>query len=67
MSEYQPPNWRDALRVYAKALRIVVEPAFVAAVMFALGVQWWAFLLLLIVWLPLGRIRIRDLRSEWGG
>lgn len=67
MSVYEPPNWRDALRVYGKALRIVVEPAFVAAVMLALDVQWWGFVLLLIVWLPLARIRIRDLRSEWGG
>lgn len=67
MSEYRSPNWRDALRVYSKALRIVVEPAMVAVVLLALDAPWWGFILLLILWLPLGRIRIRELRSEWVG
>jgi hypothetical protein len=67
MSEYQPPNWRDALRVYAKALRIVVEPAMVAVVMLALGVPWWGFVVLVVLWLPLARIRLRQLRDDWAG
>jgi hypothetical protein len=65
MSDYQPPSWRDALRAYAKALKIIVEPAMVAAFMLALEVPWWAYVLLLVVWLPLGRIRVRELRDEW--
>ena len=65
MSEYQPPNWRDALRVHGKALRIVVEPGLVAMVMLAAGVPWWGFILLLVLWLPLARIRVRQLRDEW--
>jgi hypothetical protein len=65
MSEYQPPNWRDALRAYTKALRIIVEPAIVAVVMLALGAPWWGYLLLLVLWLPLARIRVRELRDEW--
>jgi hypothetical protein len=67
MSEYQPPNWRDALRVYGKALRIVVEPALVAILMLALGVPWWGFLALLVLWLPVARIRVRQLRDDWVG
>ena len=67
MAEYQPPDWRDAFRVYCKALRIVAEPAFVAGAMLLLGVPWWGFVLLLVLWLPLGRIRVRELRNEWSG
>ena len=67
MSEYQPPDWRDALRVYGKALRIIVEPAIVAVVMLPLGVPWWAYLVLVVLWLPLGRIRLRQLRDDWAG
>ena len=37
----------------------------VAAVMLALGVPWWGYLLLLLLWVPLGRIRLRELRNEW--
>lgn len=62
---YQPPHWPDALRIYAKALRIVVEPGLVAIVMLAAGVPWWAYILLLVLWAPLGRIRIRELRNGW--
>ena len=65
MSEYKSTNWRDALRVYIKALRIVFQPTFVAFVMLAIGVPWWAYVVLLIIWLPLGRIRVRELRDEW--
>ncbi len=67
MSEYQPPNWRDAFRVYGKALRIIVEPAIVTVFMLALSVPWWGFILLLMIWLPLCRVRLRDLRREWAG
>jgi hypothetical protein len=67
MAEYKPTGWRDAFRVYSKALRIVVEPAFVAGAMLLLGVPLWGYVLLLILWLPLGRIRVRELRNEWGG
>ena len=63
--DYQPPNWRDALRAYAKALRIAVEPALVAVVMLALNVPWWGYILLLVLWLPLARTRVRELRDEW--
>lgn len=65
MTDYQPPNWHDALRAYAKALRIVVEPAMVAVVMLALDVPWWGYILLLVLWLPLARIPVRELRDEW--
>jgi hypothetical protein len=64
MSEYQPPSWRDAFRIYCKALWVVVEPAMVAGVMLAFGVPWWGFILLLVLWMPLGRIRFRELRDE---
>ena len=62
---YQPPSWSDALRVYGKALRIIVEPAIVAVVMLALDVPWWGFVLLLLLWLPLGRLRVQQLRDDW--
>lgn len=65
MSGYQPPKWRDALRVYGKASRIVAEPALVAGLMFIAGVPWWGFILLLVLWLPLARIRVRELREDW--
>jgi hypothetical protein len=65
MPGYHPPSWRDALRVYGKALRIVVEPALVAIVMLALGVPWWGFILMLVLWLPLARIRVRALQDDW--
>jgi uncharacterized membrane protein YdbT with pleckstrin-like domain len=65
MPDYLPPNWRHALRAYAKALRIIVEPALVAVVMLALGVPWWAYIVLLFLWLPLARLRVRGLRDEW--
>ena len=67
MNEYEPPNWRDGLRVYCRALWMLVEPAFVAVVMFAFGVPWWAYVVLFVVWLPLGRIRLRQLRDDWVG
>ena len=65
MSEYQPPNWRHALRVYGKACRILAEPAIVAVMMFIAGVPWWGFILLLVLWVPLARIRVRELREDW--
>lgn len=65
MTEYQPPHRRDALRLYAKAIRIFVEPALVAVLMLAFGVPWWAYVVLVILWLPLARIRVRDLRNDW--
>ena len=67
VSEYQPSDWHDALRVYGKALRIVVEPAMVAVIMIALGGPWWAYFVLVALWLPLGRIRLRQLRDDWAG
>jgi len=67
MSGYRAPNWRDALRVYGKALRIIVEPAMVAVLLLALGVPWWGYVVLFIFWLPLGRIRVRQLRDDWVG
>ena len=67
MSDYRPPTWRDALRVYLRALWMIVEPAFVAVVMLALGVPWWAYIVLLLIWLPLARIRLRQVRNDWVG
>lgn len=37
----------------------------VAVVMLALDVPWWGYILLLVLWLPLARIRVRELRDEW--
>lgn len=67
MSDYRSPDWRDAKRVHIKALKIVVEPAMVAVFMLAVGVRWCGFfVLLLLAWLPLGRVRLRELLEEWG-
>ena len=67
MTAYQSPNSRDAFRFFRKALRLVVEPAFVAIVMFFLEVPWWGFVVLIVLWLPLARVRVRELRDEWRG
>lgn len=65
MTEYRPPNWRDSFRVYFKGCWMLLEPAFIAIVLLALGAEWWWFLALLILWLPLARIRLRDIRNDW--
>jgi hypothetical protein len=65
MSKYQPPSLRDAGHIYGKAIRVLAEPAFVAALMLIAGVPWWGFIVLLVLWLPLARIRVKQLRDEW--
>jgi hypothetical protein len=67
MSDYRPPTRWDHLRTYFKVCRIIGEPALVAGFMALLGAPWWAFLAVAIVWIPYGRIRVRDLRDEWAG
>jgi hypothetical protein len=32
--------------------------------MFIAGAPWWGYALLLILWLPLARIRVRELRDD---
>jgi hypothetical protein len=67
MTDYGQPTWRDHLRIYFKACRIVAEPALVAGFMALLGVKWWAFVAVGLIWIPYGRLRVRDLRDDWVG
>jgi hypothetical protein len=65
MSDYHPPTWKDHLRIYFKACRIVAEPALVAGVMGLLGAPWWSFVAMALIWIPYGKLRLRDLRNDW--
>lgn len=65
MSGYEPPTPRDAFRVYAKFCRMLVEPTLIAVVLLFLEAEWWWFVGLLVLWLPLARIKLQELRDEW--
>lgn len=65
MADYDLPNWRDAYRVYAKFCQTLMEPALIAVVLLLLDAKWWWFVGLFLLWLPLARVRVKELRNEW--
>jgi hypothetical protein len=44
---------------------MLVEPTLVAVVLLFLKAEWWWFVGLLGLWLPLARVRLQGLRDEW--